>query len=419
MNPFFHLLGRYTHWLHTQWPAGTVEKLPQVREDGTCSLPGAYIVGDLTGIPLLKFAADSGARAVQAIAQDQSWTRTSATESTVDLAIIGAGVSGLSAALEAKRQGLRFVLFEATQSLSTIANFPKGKAIYTFPTAMVPTGNLQLTAKRKEELLTDLEGQRSQAGIEITPLRIDHLSRQGGRLHLHHADKQNTTQAQRVIIATGRSGNFRALGVPGEQLPKVFNRLHDPQDFHGQQVLVIGGGDSAMEAAIALTGAGAHVTLSYRSKEFSRVKPDNLSMLHAIEQDAGADVGIMEPSSERVTTATGPLPLLRGRRSLLGSHLQEIHQDSVRLQTDSGTTSQLPNQAVFAMIGREAPLEFFRRSGINLRGEWRTSTWISFSLFMAACFFLYLWKGGTSLNIAFQNQHWFPYNLSAWFTSRR
>src|SRR5437867_9502048 len=119
---------RYMEWLHTRWRAGTVEKLPEILEDFTTAIPGVRIVGDLTGIPLLKFSSDSGARAVQGILREPEFaTHRGADPDVLDLAIIGGGVSGVSAAIEAKKAGLNFKVFEATQAFSTVANFPKGK----------------------------------------------------------------------------------------------------------------------------------------------------------------------------------------------------------------------------------------------------------------------------------------------------
>src|SRR5436190_15757343 len=121
MNP----IARYTQWLHTMWPAGTVEKLPEVNEDGTTAVPGVRIVGDLTGIPLLKFSADTGAKAIFAFLKEDDFQKRKGQAGDVDVAIIGAGVSGISAAMEAKKAGLRYVVFEASQAFSTIQNFPK------------------------------------------------------------------------------------------------------------------------------------------------------------------------------------------------------------------------------------------------------------------------------------------------------
>jgi NosR/NirI family transcriptional regulator, nitrous oxide reductase regulator len=134
-------IARYLDWLHLRWPAGTVEPLPEVRPDGSTAVPGLYVVGDLTGVPLLKLASDGGARAVQAIAKDPALRDRPAEDGTLDLAIVGAGVAGMAAALEARRRGLRFEVLEATEPFSTIVNFPKGKPIFTYPTGMTPAGS--------------------------------------------------------------------------------------------------------------------------------------------------------------------------------------------------------------------------------------------------------------------------------------
>src|SRR5438034_1578007 len=168
-------LTAYMHWLHTRWPAGVVEKLPVAGADGATNLPGVRIVGDLTGIPLLKFSADTGARAVQAILKEPNFKPGG---ESLDLAIIGAGVSGISAALEAKKAGLDFKVFEAVQPFSTIVNFPKAKPIYTYPTDMKPAGQMKLTADIKEALVEELEAQRK--GIDIESKRIEKIERKDG-----------------------------------------------------------------------------------------------------------------------------------------------------------------------------------------------------------------------------------------------
>ena len=133
------LIGRYTHWLHTRWPAGTVEPLPELREDGTTAVPGVRVVGDLTGVPLLKFSSDSGARAVLSILAEPEFSgqRPPADPQVLDVAIVGGGVSGIAAAIEAKNAGLSFAVFEATEVFSTVANVPKGKPIH-LPDGLTP-----------------------------------------------------------------------------------------------------------------------------------------------------------------------------------------------------------------------------------------------------------------------------------------
>jgi NosR/NirI family nitrous oxide reductase transcriptional regulator len=408
----------YVRWLHTGWPAGTVEKLPEVNEDGTTRVPGVRVVGDLTGVPLLKFSADTGARAVQAIARDEDFQKRKGGDGVVDVAIIGGGVSGIAAAMEAKKAGLSYVVFEAAQEFSTIANFPKAKPIYTYPTEMTPAGELKLTAAVKESLLDELEAQRRAFGIECKKAHVERVEKKGGELVVHA--KGETVRALRVIIAIGRSGNYRALGVPGEKLDKVFHRLYDPKEHAGKKVLVVGGGDSALESAIALAMAGAQVTLAHRGKELARPKPDNVDKLRALEKDPRADVQIEKPVSERVNTAMGanmmremPKHAPGSVRVMLGCKVNEVRAADVVVTAADGKQETLPNDVVFAMIGREAPLDFFRRSGIPIRGEWRAATWAGFLAFFALCCFVYTWKADTSVNHYFSAHKLFPFNIGS------
>ncbi len=206
---------RYTKWLHTQWPAGTVEKLPVSGPDGITAQPGVRIAGDLTGIPLLKFSSDTGAEAVRAILKEEEFPKAEggrprpqslrasvaggmkAEDGVLDLAIIGAGVAGISAAIEAKKAGLNFAVFEATEIFSTVVNFPKAKPIYTYPTEMKLDGGLQFSADVKETLLEEMEAQRRAAGIEVTRARIERIERTGAGLVLHKDDKTTVRSAAR------------------------------------------------------------------------------------------------------------------------------------------------------------------------------------------------------------------------------
>ncbi|HXU74212.1 MAG TPA: NAD(P)-binding domain-containing protein [Polyangia bacterium] len=411
------MLARYVRWLHTGWPAGTVEKLPEVNDDGTTRVPGVRVVGDLTGVPLLKFSADTGARAVQAIAREADVQAKKGTQGVVDVAIVGGGVSGIAAAMEAKKQGLSYVVFEASSEFSTIANFPKAKPIFTYPTEMTPAGEMKLTAVVKEALFDELEAQRKASGIECRRAHVERVERRGQELAVM-VQGGEPVRALRVIIAIGRSGNYRTLGAPGEKLDKVTHRLYDPNDYAGQHALVVGGGDSAVETAVALAMAGADVTLAHRGKELSRPKPENLDKLRALEKNPHADVQIERPVSERVNTALGA-NMMRGVhpdgrvRVLLSTKVEEVRADAVALAGEGGKKETLANDVVFAMIGREAPLDFFRRSGIPIRGEWRATTWIGFLAFFAFCCFLYTWKADTAVNHYFSAHKLFPFNVGA------
>ncbi len=419
------LLQRYTKWLHTGWPAGTVEKLPRVEADGSTNVSGLYIVGDLSGIPLLKFSSDTGARAVRTILADDKFRsqQESKKDDVLDLVIIGAGVSGVAAAMEARKNDLDFEILEATQPFYTISNFPKGKPIYTYPTEMVPEGDLQFSAEVKEPLLEELHEYRETHDIEPRIARAERVARKGGILHVPLREGEEL-KALRVILAIGRTGNFRKLGVPGEDAGKVFNRLHDPKEFSKKSALVVGGGDSALETAISLAQCGAKVTLSYRKPELSRPKPENVERLEQLMADPMADVEVEEPSSERVTTSTGRFlgAFLQPGEILLelGSTVERIEDDRVLLTDASGKEREIKNDVVFSMIGREPPLDFLRRSGVKIRGETAGLEWIGIFLFFLAIWFVYDWKndGFFSHTLpALSDSATFPNNVPALLSS--
>jgi len=379
MNP----IARYTRWLHTRWPAGSVEPLPEAGHDGSTSLPGVYVVGDLTGVPLLKISLDTGARAVQRVAEDLGAKRDTS-NGLLDLVIVGAGVSGVAAAMEAERRGLSYKLLEAREPFSTIIDFPKAKPIYTYPRAMKPAGTLQVTATVKEPLVEELRSQAKAAGIEAQPFDVDRLERASGEIRVHGGNGE-PLRARRVIVAIGRSGSYRALGVPGEDMDRVYHRLHDPNDFAQMDVLVVGGGDTAVETAVALAQSGARVTLAHRKPELTRPKPENREGLERLTRD-------------------GSIRLLPDTR------VREIRDKTVVLDTRGGT-EEIPNDAVFEMIGREAPLDFFRRSGIRIAGEIRPMGWAALAAFVLFCSWLYNWKSGGSMSAFWSARHWFPFNL--------
>ncbi len=390
MKSFIRLIADYTKWLHTRWPAGTVEKFPEANEDGSTNVQGMRITGDLTGIPLLKFAVDSGAKVVREILNEEDFkARKGANSDMLDLAVIGGGVSGIAAAIEAKKAGLNLKVFEAKRPFSTVIDFPKGKPIHTYPTDMTPAGAFQVSADVKEALVDEMEEQRRKYDIEVIPARIDHLERKGDRVILYHGDKDTQTQALRVIIAIGKSGNYRKLNCPGEELEKVYNRLHDPKEFAGKKVMVVGGGDSAIESSIALAESGARVYLSYRGKQLSRPKPENIEKLNFLARET-AHTTTEETAREGVESkgTSGSV------RLALGTTVKEIRDREVILLDEEKKENTVPNDVVFAMIGREAPLGFFRRSGIKIRGESTFKGWVAFAALLFFCIFIYTWKSG-------------------------
>ena len=379
------LLQRYLHWLHTRWPAGVVEKLPAVRADGSTNIPGLYVTGDLRGVPLLKFASDSGARVVRTIAADRAFkSRRHGRVDVIDLAIVGAGVSGVAAAMEARSLGLSFRLFESTSLFSTIANFPRRKPIFTYPREMTPAGSLAVTADIKEALFDELVSQAERAGVSAETAHAQFIRRRGDTLEVE-LETGERVRARRVICALGQSGDHRRLDVPGETLDKVSNRLHDPHDFANQRVLVVGGGDSALETAIALCDAGARVTLCHRQATFSRPKRENIEAVERLRS--------------------------QGLETYMASRVLEIRPDAVVLRSENDTDVVVPNDAVFVMIGRKPPLEFFQRSGVTIAGEWTRRAGIGLAVFLVFCTALYNWKSGGWLSNWFYAHQWWPTNI--------
>lgn len=360
---------KYTNWLHGQWPSGTVEKLPIVNADGTTNIPGIYIVGDLKGTPLLKFSADSGAKALHHIQQQPSFHNRKVADDTYDVIIVGGGVSGYAAALEAKKSGLKILVLEASSAFSTIKNFPKSKPIYTYPTMMKPEGQLRFDGDIgvKETLLASLATQIESEQIPIEIAAVSHVQRKAGIIQVH-GDDLNTLKAHRVVIAIGRSGKYRQLDVPGFDFDKVVNRLHDPKTYADKNIIVVGGGDSALESAIATSEQGANVTLSYRGRSFSRAKAENIDRIHALADK-------------------------QALRLEMGSKLSNIEKDHVTINTMHSEKRVLKNDFVLAMIGREAPLEFFRRSGIDIAGTGTIKGWVFLTFFLLLCIAVYDWKG--------------------------
>jgi len=418
------MLGRYARWLHTGWPAGAVERLPEVRDDGTTRVAGVRVVGDLTGVPLLKLSADSGARAIEGFLAEADFVRRRGKDpGRADVVIVGAGVSGVSAALEARAAGLSVRLLEAAQPFATLHNFPRRKPIYTYPTELQLSGRMQVSAEVKESLIEELEGQRLAGGVAAELAHVDRVERgsgpDGSELIVHLGERADGTQAPalralRVVIGIGRTGNYRRLGCRGEDLDKVYHRLYDPNDHAGQDVLVVGGGDSALESAIALGLAGARVTVAYRGRQFLRPKPENIEKLARLERDPSCDVAIVQPSSERVNSAmTGALRAtyaIGSVHTLFETTVSAVEAGAVVLRSPTGE-QRVPNDVVFAMTGREAPLDFFRRSGIPIRGEWSMARGLGLAAFLLFCLFVYTWKAGTSVKDYFAAHALFPFNL--------
>jgi thioredoxin reductase/NAD-dependent dihydropyrimidine dehydrogenase PreA subunit len=334
----------YFSWLQKDNPVGIPDKLPLLRDRFETSVPGLYCVGDLTGIPLIKLAGESGYEAISFLDKSSSFIEEKAKNSdpgTLDVLIAGAGPSGVSAALRCQDLGLRYLIVESSRMFSTIRNFPQHKPIYVTPADTEFFSGLKFTDGTKETLLDQLTAAVSRTTLNVHENETVQLVKKHGAAFLVQTDKASYA-ALRVLIATGKTGNAKTLSVEGSDLPKVFTRLIDPYAHFGENVLVVGGGNSAAESAVSLAIAGCAVTLSYRRNELFRVTKRNLE---AFNVQVGK--GTIVP--------------------LFNSTVKRIEQKSVTL-TMPDSEKTIPNNAVYTMIGAEIPVNFLRRIGIKIQG---------------------------------------------------
>jgi ferredoxin len=233
-------------------------------------------------------------------------------------------------------------VLESSQLFHTLENFPERKPILAKPDGYAAESPLRIEDGTKESLLADLRRQLAGRPLEITlGARVERIRRRGEVLVLE--TNQGEVAALRVVLAIGKTGDSRRLGVKGEDLPHVYDRLFDPAEFHDLDILVVGGGDSAVEAAHALAEAGNRVTLSYRQEALARPKEENRSRFEALAKQG------------RI------MPVYR-------SEVRAIREGETVLATPEGDRV-LRSDLVFTLIGREPPVAFFKRSGIRMAGE--------------------------------------------------
>ncbi|QID17412.1 NAD(P)-binding domain-containing protein [Nitrogeniibacter mangrovi] len=321
--------------------------IPKVNPDFQTNVPGIFIAGELGGMGLVRKAVEQGSQAMASIVARAR--RQSPPAGGHDVLIVGAGPAGLSAALAAKAAGLDYALIEQETSLGgTIYHYPRNKIVMTAPMKLPIVGMVRLSEISKEALLALWQRVIDEAGIDIQfGQRMERLaSMDGGGFSV--TTSKGEVKAGSVLLAVGRRGTPRKLEVPGEEQSKVVYRLVDAEQYRGARVLVVGGGDSALEAALALgEQPGTTVTLSYRGDAFGRVKGKNRS---AIEEAA----------------ALGRVQVL------LRSRVERIEADSVALGTDTGTVV-MPNDHVIVCAGGILPISTLKDAGIVVETKYGTA----------------------------------------------
>lgn len=255
--------------------------IPQVKPTFETNVPGIFIAGELGGMGLIRKGVEQGQRAIQTIAKMKG------KDGQLDVVIVGAGPAGFSASLAAKEAGLRFVTLEQEDGLGgSVYHYPRRKLAMTAPMNLPIVGTFNKHEISKEELLEFWNKTIKQTGLTIHfSERMDSLQKISGGYVVKTSKAEY--KAANVLLAIGRRGTPRKLGVPGEEQPKVVYRLIDAEQYRGQHVLVVGGGDSAAEAALAIAAErGTTVTVSCRGDEiFTRPKDKNRQQLkQAVEK---------------------------------------------------------------------------------------------------------------------------------------
>jgi thioredoxin reductase/polyferredoxin len=339
---------------------------PILNEQLESNVPNLYIVGDLAGAPVVKLAMEQGHQVATHLSKRLQGGRHG---HEFDVLVLGAGAAGLNAALTLHQQGFKVAVVEQRELASTIEDFPEGKWIYAEPVQRKKQGDLWLEEARKEELLSQWKRQVESCGLDI---RMRHsvkgIRRLTDGLEVSAAAGAGEWKgtARFVILATGQRGTPRRLNVPGDDSCRVSHRLYSPKNYDNEKILVVGGGNSAVEAATALAPQN-HVTLSYRGSNFGRVLKDNLRRLAEWQKAGRIEV-------------------------IFDSEVLAFDADTYRLKTQQGEVLR-PYDHAFVLIGADLPTQFLKQLGIRLENEWHGNAAAAFLTTIGALLGLSIFKG--------------------------
>lgn len=309
--------------------------LPHVNQYFESNVPGIYIAGELGGMGLIKNAVEQGRQAIENLSKALPKKHSA----EFDLAIIGAGPAGISASLTAKKLGLKAVTLEQDTLGGTVFTFPRSKIVMTSAMHLPLYGKLKLYETTKQQLLDIWNEALSKNSIEVREqIKIEKISEHNDHFLLTPAVGE-ALSTRMVLIAIGRRGTPRKLGIPGEMSQKVAYRLLEPEDIQNKKICIVGGGDSAIESALLLCDQN-EVVLSYRKAAFQRLKVKNQERIQeAIEQ--------------------GKIKML------FNSNLKSIDEKNITVEVEA-EQQQLDNDLVYIFAGGELPTKFLENAGIQI-----------------------------------------------------
>lgn len=317
-------------------------ELPHISQEFETNIPGLFIAGELGGMALIKNAVEQGKQAVHFFVKKMNGTL----KTDYDLVIVGAGPAGISATLAAVKNKLKCVTLEQDTLGGTVFNFPRQKVVMTSPMELPLYGQVKVRQTSKTGLLDIWRLVLRQNEITINENeKVESIERCDNIFSVKTTKGVYTSKG--VILAIGRRGSPRKLGVPGEEKEKVAYRLLEPELINGKKVLVIGGGDAAIENAlmIAETDDKNEVTLSYRGEDFSRIKPKN---------------------SENISIAAANNRV----RIIFNSNVKEITDEKVVLSIDNQPEPvTIENDLVYIFAGGTLPTAFLQKIGVEVTSK--------------------------------------------------
>ena len=311
--------------------------IPNVNEEFETNIPGIFIAGELGGMGLIRNAVEQGKQAENSI---KKYIKSGQDKEIYDVVIVGAGPAGLSATLGAHQDKLKYLTLEQDSLGGTVFNFPRGKVVMTAPVDLPMIGKVKIRETSKEALLELWQDIEEKTKIQIQyKEKVDAITSEDSFFIVETSKNKYKTQS--ILLAIGRRGTPRKLGAPGEELPKVVYRLIDPEQYINHKVLIVGGGDSALEAALSIAEQpDSEVTISYRSGAFSRAKEKNRNRIQQAS-DAG-DINV-----------------------IFNSNVKAIDENNVTIKVEQDEIT-IPNQAVIVSAGGILPTGFLKEIGIEV-----------------------------------------------------
>ncbi len=320
---------------------GVGADMPRLTPEFETNIPNLFIIGELGGLALIKNAVNQGRDCIDVIYARLGGMNGSGIPDLYDVCVVGAGPGGISASLRAIEKKLKYITIEQDEIGGTVAKYPRQKLVMTSPVELPLYGNFKKLEISKESLLELWKTISQRADFKAnTGEKVDDIKRDEDNLFTIITSKASY-KARSVILALGRRGTPRKLGVQGEELPKVMYSLIEADHYTDCKILVVGGGDSAIEAAMGLAHQkGNVVTLSYRKEAFSRIKERNAKRIQEC-MDAGKVLVVFE------------------------SNPVEIREKSVLLDV-KGAVQEIPNDYVWVFAGGTPPNAFLQKVGIQL-----------------------------------------------------